>query len=341
MKIFIRTDGGREIGLGHIMRMLVLADELRKSNEVIFICRNSKNNKFEAGIEKIYQNDFKILFIKEKDYINDIISLQKEYKADLLITDSYDVSESYFNVLKPYFRFTGYVDDVNKMKMNVDFIINQNINAKELDYSSNINLETKLFLGPKYCMIRKEFKEAFKLKVVKDEVSDIMLTLGGMDDDNNTGKILKMIKDINKNIHVVIGSAFSEETIKSIENLSIGHENIYLYKNANMADIMRKCDVAISSCGSTIYELCSMNVIPIGIIVAENQRKTAEFMKSNELIAKIFNAQNLNSHDLINFLNNLLNNKSKRLKIFNNQKNIVNINGAKLLVDKINKIKLK
>lgn len=30
MKIFIRADGGSLIGLGHVMRMLVLATELKK-----------------------------------------------------------------------------------------------------------------------------------------------------------------------------------------------------------------------------------------------------------------------------------------------------------------------
>lgn len=53
MKIFIRADGGKDIGLGHVMRMLVLGEELKKTNDVIFICRNSISDKFEAGIKKI------------------------------------------------------------------------------------------------------------------------------------------------------------------------------------------------------------------------------------------------------------------------------------------------
>ena len=52
MKIFIRADGGNLIGLGHIMRMIVLGKELRKSNEVIFLCRNSLDEKYSAGGRK-------------------------------------------------------------------------------------------------------------------------------------------------------------------------------------------------------------------------------------------------------------------------------------------------
>ena len=39
MKIAIRADGGSKIGMGHIMRTLVLAKELAKTNDVFYICR--------------------------------------------------------------------------------------------------------------------------------------------------------------------------------------------------------------------------------------------------------------------------------------------------------------
>lgn len=89
----------------------------------------------------------------------------------MLIIDSYDVNEKYFIMLKKYFRITGYVDDVNKCKMDVDFIINQNINSYYLDYKNTVEENTKLLLGTKYCMPRAEFREAYKHKVLRDDVS--------------------------------------------------------------------------------------------------------------------------------------------------------------------------
>lgn len=80
--------------------------------------------------------------------------------------------------------------------MNVDFIINQNINAKKLDYSKTTKEGTSLFFGPQFCMLREEFKISCKEKESKQSVENILLTLGGMDDSNNTMKNLRNLKKL-------------------------------------------------------------------------------------------------------------------------------------------------
>lgn len=353
MKVFIRADGGEGIGLGHIMRMLALASELKKTNEVIFLCKGKKykknyndnievenniNDKFRTGIDKIKENDFKILEIDEENIIEDIIDLQVKYKADLLITDSYDVDEKYFNKLKPYFKLTGYIDDVNNCRMNVDFIINQNINAEDLDYSKSVNKNTKLFLGTRYCMLRSEFKEDFNRKNMKKNCLNVLLTLGGMDKEHNTIKILKEIVSIDVNIDVTIGSAFSKELEEEIVNMSKEDSNIRVYRNAKMSSLMNTCDIAISACGSTLYELSAMKVPTIGIIIADNQELVAKKMKEKSLILNAYYMDDIGGEKLYHDLNRLINNKELRDMIIKNQSNLVNINGTELLLEEIIKI---
>ncbi len=338
MKIFIRADGGKGIGMGHIMRMLVLGEELHKNSEVIFICRYDLGNKFEAGIEKIRECGFNVIRINEENYIDEIIDIQKKYNVDMLITDSYDVNEEYFRKLKKYFKITGYIDDVNKCKMDVDFIINQNINAYDLDYHSTVKSNTRLFLGTKYCMIRKEFREAYKHKVLKDNVNNILLTLGGMDNDENTLKILDKIKTCSKNIHIVIGNAFGKGLIDKIYDLGKDNGNIYIYENADMSQLMLECDIAISACGSTLYELSAMKVPAIGIILAENQRCVAEKMKDMGMILDCFCIDNIDNIDLIGMLSKLIEDNQLREKLIKEQEQLVNIYGVENLASKINDV---
>ncbi|MFR1380456.1 MAG: UDP-2,4-diacetamido-2,4,6-trideoxy-beta-L-altropyranose hydrolase [Clostridium neonatale] len=338
MKIFIRADGGKSIGMGHVMRMLVLAYKLRKKNQVIFICRNDIDRKYEAGINIIEENEFEVLKIEDENVINDILVLQREYKADIIITDSYEVNKDYFNSLKSHFKLTGYVDDINKCYMNVDFIINQNINAKYLDYSKTTKENTRMFLGPQYCMLREEFKIACNEKQEKDSVEDILLTLGGMDDNNNTMKVLNNIKGLKQKIHVVLGNAFDDNVKRQVYNFSKEYKNIYQYENANMSELMRKCDIAISACGSTIYELCAMHVPAIGIIIADNQRSVAELMKKEKMILDIIDIEQLECNKILELLQLLINDNMVRQEIKNYSNDIVNLYGAEKLAENIERM---
>ncbi|WP_394903128.1 UDP-2,4-diacetamido-2,4,6-trideoxy-beta-L-altropyranose hydrolase [Clostridium butyricum] len=338
MKIFIRVDGGKSIGIGHVMRMIVLAKELEKTNIVIFICKKDNSEKFDEGIKIIKENNLAVEYISEVNYFNNIIYLQEKYKADCIITDSYDVDSEYFNRLKQHFKLTGYMDDVNKCYMNVDFIINQNINAFDIDYSTTTDKNTKLLLGTKYCLIRDEFINAYKEKKQKEQVEDILLTLGGMDDEKNTLKLLKVLEKVKKNIHVVIGKAYSNELIEEMEISYKENSNIIFYKNANMAKLMCKCDMAISGCGTTTYELCAMKVPCIGIIIADNQRDVARKMIENKMLFEAFNINNFDEKKFESSIYKLMNGNKYRSIIMEKHKEKIDILGKYKLVNEINEI---
>lgn len=341
MNIFIRADGGNSIGLGHVMRMLVLAKELSKSSQVLFLCKNSISNveKFRSGIEVIKKNKFNVIEISEKNVVEDIIRAQQKYKAKLIITDSYEVDEEYFNTLKVYFQCTGYIDDINKIKMNVDFIINQNFNAEYMDYSKTTNLDTKLLLGSKYCMLREEFRRGnSQCKRTKENVENILFTLGGMDNEHNTLKILRQIEICEKNIHVVIGAAFDKTLNLELLSMSKKNSKIKLHKNPSMSELMNKCDIAISACGSTLYELCAMRIPTIGIVIADNQEGLGKQMIEK---GAILGGKWINQYaygEINELLYELITKKEIRSNIINKQSELINIDGVFLLTNEIEKI---
>ncbi|MDU4600319.1 MAG: UDP-2,4-diacetamido-2,4,6-trideoxy-beta-L-altropyranose hydrolase, partial [Clostridium sporogenes] len=279
MKIAIRADGGSQIGMGHIMRTLVLAKELAKTNDVFYICKVDVplSSKYKSGMDKVKAEGFNVVTINENNIINDL----KNISVDCLITDSYDVNEEYFNLTKGMFEITGYIDDMNLHYFNVDFIINQNIGAEE--YSYKANKDTRLFLGTNYTMLREEFRKNPN-KNIKKEVQNFMITVGGADPNGITNIICNYVKDLEFKFHVIIGPSFKEENIKKLIYLKKLKDNINLYFNANMIEIMNKCDIAISACGSTLYELSACQVPTLGLIIADNQEKIAYKMDERGLI---------------------------------------------------------
>lgn len=288
MNICIRADGGSEIGMGHVMRTLALAKELKKSHTVFYACRVDKpfTNKYKAGIDFINRNGFYVIHLNETKLKQDI----KKIKTDCIITDSYDVDEEYFNICKKHFKISGCLDDEKICDyFNVDFLINQNPYALELDYK--VNKKTKLMLGMDFVILRDEFRKN-NLKEIKKSIKNIMITVGGSDNNNVTERIVKQIKKNDYTLHVVVGPGFKYvNKLKKYED-----NNLKLYFNVNMKKLMNICDVCISSCGTTIYELAACGVPTIGIVVVENQQMAAN--KMNNIGAIIFSE--------INNLNNVI-----------------------------------
>lgn len=334
MKIAIRADGGAQIGMGHIMRTLVLAKEFVKTNEVIYICRidqkdiwrNSNGNfsienisdRYKKGIEKIISERFKVCFVRENYLIDDIGKIS----ADILITDSYDVDENYFNETKNIFNRTVYIDDMNLYYFNVDFLLNQNADAEDFNYRVNDN--TKLMLGFKYTMIRDEFRK-LPPKDIKVKVCDIMLTVGGADPLHITDKILSWINGLDYNFHVVIGPSFdNSEALKRFES-----DKIKLYYNADMCEIMGKCDMAVSACGSTLYELAACGVPTIGVIIADNQKGIGKKLDNMKIIKNLGCYDKINKDAFVNSIVNLAEDYHKRDKMSKEASALIDGKGVK------------
>lgn len=320
MKIGIRADGGPLIGMGHIMRTLALAKELSKEAEVFYICKQDDTSvkKYCQGINKVKDEGFQIKLVDG----NDVIGGLNKIEADILITDSYDVDEEYFNKTKSMFKKTGYIDDMNLYYFNVDFIINQNINAEDFVYRANC--DTKFFLGTRYVMLRDEFRNGHK-NIIKEKVENILITMGGGDPFNITETILKSIKGMDYNFNVVVGPSFHK--VQSLKKLSDENYNINLIFNPNMAEVMKNSDLAITACGSTLYELASMNIPTLGIIVADNQTMVANKMHSKGLIINMGWYNKLSGDEIRYSLSNICENYHDRCEMVKSQ-NIVNINGA-------------
>ncbi|WP_078991447.1 UDP-2,4-diacetamido-2,4,6-trideoxy-beta-L-altropyranose hydrolase [Clostridium botulinum] len=281
-------------------------------------------------MDKVRAEGFNVVTINENNIINDL----KNIVADCLITDSYDVNEEYFNLTKGMFEITGYIDDMNLYYFDVDFIINQNIGAEEYFYK--VNKDTKLFLGTNYTMLREEFRKNHN-KNIKKEVQNVMITVGGADPNGITNTICDYVKDLELKFHIVIGSSFKEENIEKLVKLKILKDNINLYFNANMIEIMNKCDIAISACGSTLYEIAVFHVPTLGLIIADNQEKIAYKMDERGLIYNLGWYEDLTKYIIIDNIKKIARLDNRQIMI-KKQKNI-NENGVEKLVMEIEKIK--
>jgi UDP-2,4-diacetamido-2,4,6-trideoxy-beta-L-altropyranose hydrolase len=172
-KVGIRADGGKNIGMGHIMRCLSLARAFQRNGHKVYFFSKS-----DGGIEKITSENFEVIQLPSVeqeteglfydnsanliDEAKEVITLYYKYQIDILLIDTYNISEEYFLTLKRHVGKLVYIDDVNKFSYPVDIVINGNITGEYMGYEKYDENQV-LLLGPQYNMIRDEFSKNLTL----------------------------------------------------------------------------------------------------------------------------------------------------------------------------------
>lgn len=280
--ILIRADGNAKIGAGHLMRCLTIADELRKlvdSREILFVCADLQCA--ELALKRGY--DAFILWSDPCDMEAELSAWPripvKNKGTSVIIVDSYFATKRYLQALREYGSVT-LLDDMGERCFPVDRIINYNAFVDAGQYEELYkDSDTELILGSAYVPIRPQFFR--KIYRIRERAEDILITTGGGDIDNIAGRILKSIQEKETgeilNCHMVIGSFNPHfERMKALEEQSA---NLHIYHDVqNMAELMGRCDLAVTAGGSTVYELAAMGVPFICFSYAENQEKMTEYL---------------------------------------------------------------
>lgn len=351
-KILILADGGLSIGMGHIMRCISLGNMfLNKGYEVFFISR------YEQGKKVIRENNFGLIEISCRDNKLDIytecssntkeldsererlINILKKEAADVLIVDHYNVNEKFFLYLKPYVKILAYIDDINAFSYPVDVVVNGNITGEYMNYEAYYPNQ-KFLLGPKYNLIRDEFVN-IERRIISKTIKKIMITTGGSDSFRVTEKLIDYIR-YEKNfdnieLHIIIGSSFQNK--KELYEKKKQYTNIVLYENVKkISSVMLSCDIAISSCGSTLYELCACGIPTLGFVLADNQSFIAKKMNELGYIKSLGWHNELTKEKIIREIKEMIYNFQLRNKVVEKQQTLIDGKGTERVVSEFIKI---
>jgi len=297
MKVVFRVDASLQMGTGHVMRCLTLAQALKYNEANIeFICRKHEGNL----IDKIRLNGFNVhelevlekvddklahshshshwLGATQQQDADDCLDILKAEKTNWLIVDHYALDEQWQKRLKPYYEKLIVIDDLADRKHQCDVLLDQNFGRSYQDYKDLVPASAKLLMGSEYALLRPEFEKyrQYSLDRRKDEkFKKLLINMGGADQDNITGKVIerlqvaKLPKDVE--ITVVMGKTAPHlaSVITSANKLSYRSE--VKVDVDNMAELMANADIAIGASGATTWERCCLGLPTIQLITAYNQ----------------------------------------------------------------------
>lgn len=326
LDIVFRVDASVKLGSGHIMRCLVLAEQLRsKGANITFVCRQLKGNMIEFVRRK--NMDVLVLPSPTNEGSNeDILGVpwqldvqetkallsRKNFRYHLMVVDHYGIDIRWEEQIRSLAGKIMIIDDLANRKHDCDILLDQNIIPSLFNrYDSLIPISSIKLLGYSYLLLRTEFIEWRKrVQLKKGNINKILIFFGGSDPTNDTSKAIEAIRLLERKdftVEVIVGSSNPNRSM--VEKYCTEMANFsFHYQTDNMAQLMAESDLAIGTGGLSAWERCFLGLPSIVLTVSDNQYEMIKLLEEKGTLLNLGWSNEVEVNDVYNSLLILINN---------------------------------
>lgn len=294
MNAIFRCDASLDIGTGHVIRCLTLADEMRhRGFECWFICRELPGNLISLIRERGYEAMILPVTEAEKpltgygqwltvsieqDASQTIDILDRMKPMDWLIVDHYAIDVEWEQLVAAHVKQIMVIDDLANRHHHCEIILDQTFGRREEDYLSLVSGQPRFLCGAQYSLLRPAFQGAREHSLSRREtagLNHILVSLGGVDRDNATAKVLQILErsSLASDIKITVVMGRSAPWIAEVQELAQASRFRCLVRAGvdDMAELMSQADLAIGAVGATAWERCAVGLPSLVTVLAENQ----------------------------------------------------------------------
>lgn len=301
MQVVFRADASLDIGSGHVMRCLTLADALSARGAVCtFLCRNHTGHL--AGLITARGHAVRLLdtsvltpesvpeppvharwlaCTQEQD-AEQCIGALDGLRPDWLVSDHYALDARWEARLRPLCGRILAIDDLADRAHDCDLLLDQNLGRSAADYAGRIPSSAAALTGPAHALLAPAFaSERDRISHDRDRNSlhSILISMGGVDLPDTTSRILQALKNCplpaDCTLTVIMGAmAPWKDKVQDLARTMPWQTDV-VSNVTDMASRMARSDLAIGAAGGTAWERCCVGLPTLLLILADNQRNGA------------------------------------------------------------------
>ena len=301
MMVALRVDASLQIGSGHVMRCLTLADALsERGHRCVFLSQDLEGARLDAvrsrghvlevleGRDEPYGSDEQApahAAWLEGSWKEDARSTRKALDrcgASVLIVDHYALDRRWEEaVAVPGLRLAA-IDDLADRPHAISLLLDQNLGRTAADYDGLVPEDCLRLIGPDHALVGPQFarlREESLSRRKESKMEHIMVSMGGVDIDDATSAVLECLGTICstsiREVSVIMGRhAPHLDRVRAVAS-SLPLQVEVAVDVTDMAERMTRADLAVGGAGGTAWERCSLGLPSIAVVLAENQRNGA------------------------------------------------------------------
>jgi UDP-2,4-diacetamido-2,4,6-trideoxy-beta-L-altropyranose hydrolase len=276
--VCFRVDASLQMGTGHVMRCLALADALAHAGaRCHFICRAEPGDL----IAEILRRGHVVHELPAGDSRADAAATATtlaKLAAPVLVVDHYELDRTWEQMQRPHCARLLVIDDLANRPHDCDFLVDQNLGRHASDYGGLVPSHCVLLAGPAYALLRPEFAELRPESLRRREhgrLARLLIAMGGVDAANATGQVLTALAgaDLPPGCEVAIVMGAHAPWLEQVREQA-GRLPCRARVHVDVADMARhmaESDAAIGAAGVTAWERCCLGLPAILVVLAANQ----------------------------------------------------------------------
>jgi UDP-2,4-diacetamido-2,4,6-trideoxy-beta-L-altropyranose hydrolase len=208
--------------------------------------------------------------------------------VDWLIVDHYALDVRWHNQLRSVCQHIMVIDDLVDRPYQCELLVDQTAGRLGAEYLPWVEKTTEILCGSRYAMLRPEFAQVRAASLQRRlgaNIKQILITMGGVDQHNVTGRVLLALANIRlpqkSHIVVIMGTQapWLDQVREQARALEVSVEVKVDVAVADMAILMAESDLAIGAAGATSWERCCLGLPSVMIVLAANQYGVAKALK--------------------------------------------------------------
>lgn len=318
MKIAFRTDASLQMGSGHVMRCLTLADALKAQGaDCHFISREHPGHLLKVIRQRGYKVNRLVTPVQNaqsaiKSVVKEASSQQQEpahtawlgstwqadaqetaailanLQPDWLVLDHYALDQRWEETLAPHYRKLLIIDDLADRPHRCELLLDQNLGRQQQDYAALVPAHCQLLIGPHFALLRPEFAAlrpySLQRRQAQPALHQLLITMGGVDQHNATGQVLQALKTcaLPQECRITVVMGLTAPWLQNVRELAVQMPwPTEVVVNVNdMAQRMADSDLAIGAAGSTSWERCCLGLPTLMVVLADNQLPGAQALEA-------------------------------------------------------------